>query len=89
MATQAPKKGSNSAKPTTVSAEQRVTRRRALGRRVIKIGADLRISSIAIQESPDLQHLSDAEKKALDKAVKSLDGVATYLNKFGDRLDKK
>lgn len=77
------------ADPANVSPEAKATRRRALGRRLIKNGSDIGIIAEVVKRSEDTQFLTAAETKALEKQLKYLDTVKDNLYKLGGILEGK
>ena len=73
---------------STISEAQKAQRRRALGRRLVQKASGIQVDLDALQGTPDLQHLSAGETKALEKQLKALGVVRNNFYKLGEILEK-
>lgn len=71
------------------SEAQKATRRRALGRKLVKHASDLRVMAIGVDDSTDLQFLTAKEKKLLSQRTEMLGKVAGDYDQLGERLEGK
>lgn len=71
-----------------ISASQKKTRRRAVGRRLIRKASDLSVMCGDLNVSADMEFLDSKEVARLKKLMDQLRVVGKHLDSMGTKLDQ-